>query len=81
VLHALRSVEKDAFDRVVFEFRERMPGYHNRVCRKAGFATAAPATRGRIDGNARLEVRFSPAAAHTERAEPTVRERELRTRP
>jgi len=77
VLHALRSVEKDAFDRVVFEFRERMPGYHIAYVEKPVRDCGSGDAR-RIDGNARLEVRFSPAAAHTERAEPTVRERELR---
>jgi len=77
VLHALRSVEKDGFDRVVFEFRERMPGYHIAYVEKPVRNCGSGGAR-RIDGNARLELRFSPASAHTERGEATVRERELK---
>ncbi|HKO94573.1 MAG TPA: DUF4339 domain-containing protein [Polyangiaceae bacterium] len=77
LLQALRTSKNDGFDRVVFEFRERMPGYRleylDTPVRHCG-SGAVP----RIDGDAWLEVRFSPASAHTESGESTVRARELK---
>ncbi|MEO8180705.1 MAG: DUF4339 domain-containing protein [Deltaproteobacteria bacterium] len=77
LLQALRISKNDGFDRVVFEFRERMPGYRLEYLDRPVRDCGSGAVR-RIDGQGRLEVRFSPASAHTEGGEPTVRARELR---
>lgn len=76
-LHAVRAARNEGFDRVVFEFREHVPGYHieyiDRPIRDCGAGDVKP-----VDGDGWLEVRFYPANAHTEAGEPTVRERELK---
>jgi len=77
LLSALRTSKNDGFDRVVFEFRERMPGYRLEYLDKPVRDCGSGAMR-RIDGDGWLEVRFSPASAHTESGEPTVRARELK---
>src|SRR6185295_12806533 len=77
LLQALRVSPNDRFDRVVFEFRERVPGYHLEYVDKPVRACRAGDAR-RIEGDARLEVRFTPASAHTEAGEPTVRARALK---
>lgn len=77
VLGAVRSAKNDGYDRVVFEFRERAPGYHleyvGEPVRDCGAGDVKP-----VEGNARLEARFYPANAHTEQGQPTVPERELK---
>jgi GYF domain 2 len=77
VLQALRISKNEGFDRVVFEFGERVPGYRleyiDKPVRDCGTGDAR-----RIDGDSRLEVRFSPAYAHTKSGEPTVRAREFK---
>jgi hypothetical protein len=77
VLQALRVSPNDRFDRVVFEFAERVPGYHLEYVDKPIRACGSGDAR-RIEGDARLEVRFTPASAHTEGGEPTLRARALR---
>jgi hypothetical protein len=74
---ALRVTKNDGFDRVVFEFRERVPGYRLEYVDKPARDCVTGEVR-RIAGDARLAVRLSPAAAHTEDNEATVRERELK---
>jgi hypothetical protein len=78
-LHAIRAAAHAGFDRVVFEFRGTVPGYHleyvDRPVRDCGSGEPRP-----IAGDAWLEVRLSPAHAHEEDGRPTVAERELRPR-
>jgi hypothetical protein len=77
VLQAVRAASNPGFDRVVFEFRERVPGYHleyiDQPVRDCGAGDVKP-----IEGDGWLEARFYPAYAHTEAGQPTVAERELR---
>ncbi|HKO87187.1 MAG TPA: hypothetical protein VJU83_01570 [Burkholderiales bacterium] len=75
MLVAVRTGTHDGFDRIVFEFEERVPGYHieyiDRPVRKCGSGDVTP-----MAGDGWLEVRMSPANAHTEEGRPTVGERE-----
>lgn len=77
VLHAVRAATSDGYDRVVFEFRDGVPGFHleyiDKPVRDCGAGDVKP-----IEGDGWLEVRFYPAYAHTEEGQPTVAERELR---
>lgn len=77
LLQALRVAKNEGFDRVVFEFSERVPGYHleyiDKPVRDCGAGDVKP-----IEGDAWLEVRFYPANAHTEAGQPTIKERELK---
>lgn len=63
------------FDRVVFEFRNHVPGYRleyvDKPVRQCGSGDAVE-----LAGDGWLEVTLEPAAAHTEAGEATVRERE-----
>lgn len=74
-LVAVRTGTHDGFDRVVFEFDGRVPGYHteyiDRPVRKCGSGHVT-----QMAGDGWLEVRMSPANAHTEEGRPTVAERE-----
>jgi hypothetical protein len=74
-LVAVRTGTHSGFDRVVFEFDERIPGYHieyiDRPVRKCGSGNTTP-----IAGDGWLEVRMSPTRAHTEEGGSTVTERE-----
>lgn len=74
-LVAVRTGTHDGFDRIVFEFDERVPGYHteyiDRPVRKCGSGNVT-----QVAGDGWLEVRMSPANAHTEEGRPTVAERE-----
>jgi hypothetical protein len=75
MLVAVRTGAHDGFDRIVFEFDERVPGYHveyiDKPVRKCGSGDVTP-----VAGDAWLEVRMYPANAHTEEGRPTVAERE-----
>ena len=76
-LVAVRTGAHDGFDRVVFEFEERVPGYHteyiDQPVRKCGSGKVT-----QVAGDGWLEVRMYPANAHTEKGRPTVAERERR---
>jgi hypothetical protein len=76
-LRAVRTGSHEGFVRVVFEFAERVPGYHleyvDRPVRQCGSGEPVP-----VAGDAWLEVRLRPAQAHTEAGEPTVAERDRR---
>src|SRR5690606_28110133 len=76
-LVAVRTAAHDSFDRIVFEFDERVPGFHieyiDRPVRKCGSGKAT-----QLAGDGWLEVRMYPANAHTEEGRPTVAERERR---
>jgi hypothetical protein len=75
-LQALRVAKNDGFDRVVFEFQERVPGYRLQYVDKPVRGCAAGDLR-QIAGDSWLEVRFSPASAHTASGVPGLRQREL----
>ena len=74
-LVAVRSGAHDGFDRIVFEFDERVPGYHteyiDRPVRKCGSGKVT-----QMAGDGWLEVRMSLANAHTREGRSTVAERE-----
>jgi len=74
-LAAVRTGTHEGFDRVVFEFDERVPGYHieyiDQPVRKCGSGKVTP-----LAGDGWLEVRMYPAKAHTEEGQPTVSNRE-----
>ena len=74
-LAAVRTGTHEGFDRVVFEFDERVPGYHieyiDQPVRKCGSGKVTP-----LAGDGWLEVRMYPAKAHTEQGQPTVSNRE-----
>jgi len=71
----VRTGLHEGFDRVVFEFDERVPGYHveyiDQPVRKCGSGKATP-----LAGDGWLEVRMYPANAHAEEGKPTVANRE-----
>lgn len=76
-LATVRTARHATFERVVFEFRDEVPGYH------VAYESGTPAHCGSGDaatvrGSAYLEIRMAPARAHEffgERAETTVRDR------
>lgn len=74
-LVAVRTGTHEGFDRVTFEFDERVPGYHieyiDRPVRKCGSGNVT-----QVAGDGWLEVRMYPANAHTEQGRPTIAERE-----
>lgn len=76
VLSAVRTARHKGFDRVVFEFSgAEMPSYHieyvDRPVRACGSGEVVP-----LKGDGWLEIRFYPAAAHTEEGRPTVENRQ-----
>ncbi|MDY6981704.1 MAG: hypothetical protein SV422_01310 [Pseudomonadota bacterium] len=74
-LVATRTGVHDGFDRIVFEFDEHVPGYHieyiDRPVRKCGSGDVT-----QVAGDGWLEVRMSPAKAHTDEGRPTLTVRE-----
>lgn len=73
-LRAVRAARHAGFDRVVWELSGPAPGVHveyvDRPVRQCGSGNPVP-----LPGDAWLEVRLSPAAAHTEEGRPTMAER------
>jgi hypothetical protein len=77
VLHDVRAAGQQGFDRVVFEFEgEDVPGYRVGYVDKAIQCGSGEPVE--LAGKAFLEVRMTPAQAHTEAGAPTVRNREWR---
>lgn len=74
-LVAVRTGTHEGFDRVLFEFDERVPGYHieyiDQPVRKCGSGKVT-----QVGGDGWLEVRMYPVNAHTQEGRPTVAERE-----
>lgn len=78
VLRNVRAASQPGFDRVVFEFEGSvLPGYHveyvDRPVIQCGSGEPVE-----VAGDGWLQVRMTPAQAHTEAGEPTVGERERR---
>jgi hypothetical protein len=76
LLQNVRTARHDGYDRVVFEFSDAgLPGYHleyiDRPVRACGSGEVVE-----IAGDGWLQVRLTPAHAHTEEGQPTVQERE-----
>lgn len=71
MLVAVRTGAHDGFDRVVFEFEERVPGYHieyiDKPVRKCGSGKVT-----QVAGDGWLELRMYPSNAHTEKGRPTA---------
>lgn len=77
VLRDVRAAGQGGFDRVVFEFEgSDVPGYRIGYVEQAIQCGSGDAVE--LDGTAWLQVQLTPAQAHTEAGEPTVRERERR---
>ena len=77
ILKDVRDGRHDTFDRIVFEFAgTELAGYHieyvDKPVRACGSGDVVP-----LAGDGWLEIRFSPAAAHTEAGEATVKQRTL----
>lgn len=77
VLRDVRAAGQQGFDRVVFEFEGNdIPGYRVGYVDKAiQCGSGEPVS---LAGHAFLEVRMTPAQAHTEAGAPTVQDRERR---
>ena len=77
-LRAVRAARHAGFDRVVWELSGPAPGVHveyvDRPVRQCGSGNPVP-----LPGDAWLEVRLSPAVAHTEEGRPTMAERRAAT--
>lgn len=76
VLREIRTARHERWDRVVFEFEgKEVPGYHleyvERPVRRCGSGEVAE-----VAGEGWLEVRLTPARAHTEQGRATVQNRE-----
>lgn len=76
LLREVRAAAHNGFDRVVFEFEGvEMPSYHieyiDKPVRACGSGDVVP-----LKGDGWLEIRFTPANAHTEDGKPTVKDRE-----
>ncbi len=77
-LRAVRTARNEGWDRVVFEFEgASVPGYRaeyvDRPVRKCGSGDAT-----QVAGQGWLEVRITPAQAHTDAGRATIAERERR---
>lgn len=77
LLNALRVTKNAGFDRLVFEFRERVPGYRIEYVNRPARDCESGQVR-RVDGSGRLELQFFPAQAHAEDGEPVFRVRALK---
>lgn len=80
VLTAVRFASHPNYDRIVFEFSgNTLPGYHieyvDKPVRSCGSGEVVP-----LAGDGWLEVQMTPAAAHDEAGEATVKQREFSLR-
>ena len=76
VLKQVRTAGHEGYDRTVFEFEgAEMPGYHVEYIDKPvrGCGSGNPVN---LKGDGWLEIKFSPANAHTEEGKPTIENRE-----
>ena len=77
-LRAVRTAQHPHFDRITFEFdSEQIPGYHieyiDKPVRDCGAGNVVP-----IEGDGWIEVRMTPARAHTDDGQPTAARREYK---
>lgn len=74
ILEEVRVGRNEGFDRVVFQFREAVPGYHleyvDRPVRQCGSGEPVE-----IAGDGWLAVRLEPSQAHDDQGRATVQER------
>ena len=77
LLNAVRVTKNAGFDRLVFEFGERVPGYRIEYINRPARDCESGQLR-RVDGSGRLELQFFPAQAHAEHGEPVFRVRKLK---
>jgi hypothetical protein len=77
VLTEVRVASHEGFDRVVFEFRDNMPGYRIEYV-EPPITTDGAGFPVEIEGNAYLKVRFTVAQAHDDAGNPTISERDLK---
>lgn len=76
-LRAVRAARNEGWDRVVFEFDgAAVPGYHVEYVDRPRHCGSGDAAQ--VAGQGWLEVRITPAQAHTEAGQPTMAQRETR---
>jgi hypothetical protein len=77
MLVGVRSAQHPDFDRIVFEFRGDLPSYHveyiDKPIRHCGSGNPVS-----LAGDAWLQIRFSPANAHTESGELSIPTQKLK---
>jgi hypothetical protein len=77
VLTDVRTESHEGFDRVVFEFRDNMPGYRIEYV-EPPITTDGSDLPVEIEGNGFLKVVLHVAQAHDEAGNPTISERDLK---
>jgi hypothetical protein len=74
VLTSVRTAKHEGYDRIVMEFKDRVPGYHleyiDKPVRDCGEGSAIP-----LAGDGWLEIRMYPVDGHTQEGQPTILER------
>jgi len=76
-LRAVRAARNEGWDRVVFQFDgAAVPGYRVGYVDRAEHCGSGDPVQ--VAGQGRLEVRITPAQAHTEAGQPTMAERQTR---
>lgn len=75
VLTSVRTAKHEGYDRIVMEFKDRVPGYHleyiDKPVRDCGEGKEIP-----LAGDSWLEIRMYPVDAHTQEGQPTILERQ-----
>ena len=74
MLTSVRAAEHPGFDRVVFEFQDRVPGWKTAYVPGPAQDCGSGETHA-IEGGALMEVTFQQAQAHTDEGQPTIPER------
>jgi hypothetical protein len=75
VLTSVRTAKHEGYDRIVLEFKDRVPGYHleyvDKPVRDCGEGQVIP-----LAGDSWLEIRMYPVDGHTQEGQPTIQERQ-----
>jgi hypothetical protein len=75
VLTSVRTAKHEGYDRIVMEFKDRVPGYRveyiDKPVRDCGEGKEIP-----LAGDSWLEIRMYPVDAHTQEGQPTIVERQ-----
>lgn len=74
----IRSAAHADHDRIVFEFKEAVPGYLIEYV-DGNMQACGSGDDVAVDGNAKMRVRFVPAKAHTDEGQPTLPYDEFRS--